>query len=148
MTNDRTSDNKYRKHRTKMLTIKPVTKELLDEYKDKIMEDDASELDNMWKTVKFELYTNRVYGDKRQIITIDASETQLRILNNIMYGIAKDKDDTTRDLLKETLPFIFGANKLNSTTASTIYNRFDLWDVVMKGGVPTTLIIHEIKTDK
>ena len=28
-----------------MLTIKPVTKELLDEYKDKIMEDNASELD-------------------------------------------------------------------------------------------------------
>ena len=111
-----------------MLTIKPVTKELLDEYKDKIMEDDASELDNMWKTANFELYTNRVYGDKRQLITIDASKTQLRILNNIMYGIAKDKDDTTRDLLKETLPFIFGENKLNSTTASTIYNRFDLWD--------------------
>lgn len=131
-----------------MLTIKPVTKELLDEYKDKIMEDDASELDNMWKTVKFELYTNRVYNDKRQLITIDASETQLRILNNIMYGIAKDKDDITRDLLKETLPFIFGANKLNSTTASTIYNRFDLWDWVKKGGVPTTLLIHEMKTDK
>lgn len=131
-----------------MLTIKPVTKELLDEYKDKIMEDDVSELDNMWKTVKFELYTNRVYGDKRQLVTIDASETQLRILNNIMYGIAKDKDDVTRDLLKDTLPFIFGANTLNSTTASTIYNKFDLWDEVKKGGVPTTLVIHETKTDK
>ena len=58
-----------------MLTIKPVTKELLDEYKDKIMDDNASELDKMWKTAKFELYTNRMYGDKRQLITIDASET-------------------------------------------------------------------------
>ena len=65
-----------------------------------------------------------------------------------MYGIAKDKDDITRDLLKETLPFIFGVNTLNSTTASTIYNRFGLWDDVKKGGVPTTLIIHEIKIDK
>lgn len=131
-----------------MLTIKPVTKELLDEYKDKIMDDNASELDNMWKTANFELYTNRMYGDKRQLIIIDASETQLRILNNIMYGIAKGKDDITRDLLKETLPFIFGANTLNSTTASTIYNRFDLWDEVKKGGVPTTLVIHEMKADK
>lgn len=131
-----------------MLTIKPVTKELLDEYKDKIMDDNASELDNMWKTAKFELYTNRMYGDKRQLIIIDASETQLRILNNIMYGIAKDKDDITRDLLKEALPFIFGVNTLNSTTASTIYNRFDLWDEVKKGGVPTKLIIHEIKIDE
>lgn len=131
-----------------MLTIKPVTKELLDEYKDKIMDENASEIDKMWKTANFELYTNRMYGDKRQLIIIDASETQLRILNNIMYGIAKDKDDITRDLLKESLPFIFGVNTLNSTTASTIYNRFDLWDEVKKGGVPTKLVIHEIKTDK